>query len=164
LEDTTESGNGFVTVSEDLSSRGGVVGGGDPFATNLPVEDVEIIFSCYLGPDQAEWEAVGKPESWCADYQCHGDADDATQAVTIGRSTFNVRVSANDLAVLAACWQSTTAPDYAADFDHASQAVTIGRSTFNVRNSANDLAVLAFWWQNTATPGDCQTASPAPNE
>jgi hypothetical protein len=115
---------------------------------------------CYNGPaaEVTQWTNVGKPDSWCWYHQCHGDADNKTEAS--GRN--QVWVGVNDLAVLLVGYkQAYTDPHtnqwISADFDHYSEAS--GRN--QVRVGANDLAVLLVYYKQTVVPADCNTPTPA---
>ena len=114
---------------------------------------------CYNGPaaEVTQWTNVGKPDSWCWYHQCHGDADNATEAS--GRN--QVWVGVNDLAVLLVGYkQPYTDPHtnkwISADFDHYSEAS--GRN--QVRVGVNDLAVLLVYYKQTVVPADCNTLTP----
>jgi len=116
-----------------------------------------ITTECYTGPDYAEWVAVGKPDSWCWDRQCHGDADNATEPY--GRGT--VWVGMNDVAVVVAGLRKAytdpiTNPWISADFDHATEPY--GRGT--VRVGMNDVSVLLVYLRKGTVPTDCNTGSP----
>ena len=165
---------GLVSVYEDSSSRGGVVGGGDPFATNLPQEDVPIAGGCFPSahPDYAEWVAAGSPKCWCCPQQCHGDAglgQDSEDCDIQGSSKDGYYlVGANDLTVLLNAWkvlEATFGPGISsvpngicADFAHDQQGST--KDGF-YRVGANDLTILLNGWKvleptfGPGTPGDC---------
>ena len=166
-----------IAVSEptDLTlganaTRGGVViiGGGAPSSTNLSVSGPITDGDCYTGPDFNEWVTVGKPKSWCGDYQCHGDANDDVERVTRDW----VRVGDVDINILVAGFNTLYSgsdkqdgpddgnePDtwISADFDHAQEQVTRDW----VRVGDNDISVLLhFFNDKNVPPGDCQTANP----
>jgi hypothetical protein len=154
------AGSTDVTVAPD-TLRGGVVG--STFAVTSVYEDgafTQVNFAapdCYIGPDYAEWVAVGKPDCWCNAQQCHGDADGAIE--TFGRANTPTWVGDNDIAVLALSYRSAVgSEDICADFDHATE--TYGRANTPTRVGDNDISVLAAWYRGTAVPGDCNTASP----
>ncbi len=44
-------------------------------------------------PDYAAWDAAGKPDCWCYEYNCRGDAD--------GIQEFGAQVQISDLGTLA---------------------------------------------------------------
>ena len=163
---------GLVSVYEDSSSRGGVVGGGGPFATNLPQEGVPIDGGCYSGPDRAEWDAVGQPQCWCCPQQCHGDAglgqDSELCDIEGSAKTGYYHVGINDLNVVFSAWkvkEATFGPGIAsipngicADFAHDAEGSS---KTGYYRVGINDLNILfANWKVKEATfgpgvPGDC---------
>jgi hypothetical protein len=115
---------------------------------------------CYQGPaaEVTQWTNVGKPDSWCWYHQCHGDADNKTEAS--GRT--QVWVGVNDLAVLISGYKVTTYSDphtnqwISADFDHYSEPS--GRTTCRV--GLNDLSVLIYYYKATVVPADCNTLTP----
>jgi hypothetical protein len=157
-------GDATVTVSEDLSSRGGVVGGGDPFATNLPVV-LPLSDECFPSDDPAydEWVSVGKPECWCYVRQCHGDADGLKTGSAFLGYTY---VSVPDLNILASAYlvkDPTKGPGLSgnqicADFDHSKTGSAFLGYT---RVSVPDLNILAAYYlvkeqtKGTGTPADC---------
>mgnify|MGYP003574182233 FL=1 len=122
---------------------------------------------CYPSdyPDYDFWVAQGKPNCWCYDKQCRGDADGLQQ----GSPLFGFQnVSTNDLIILAAAWQVKEPPKgpgiasisngICADFDHGQQ----GSPLFGYqRVSTNDLILLANNWQvkeppkGPGVPGGC---------
>ena len=111
----------------------------------------------YTGLHPEEWDAVGKPDCWCAAInprQCHGDADNESQ----GKQKF--WVSTNDLDVLIAAWNKPFSeidgktvgdvPLICADFDQVPQ----GKSKYRV--STDDLDILVANWQVADGPApDC---------
>jgi hypothetical protein len=164
-DDVSGDSVGYVSVYEDVSSRGGVVGGGAAFATNLPQEDVEIGFGCYTGPDKAEWEAVGSPKCWCCPRQCHGDTglsiDDESCGIHGSPKTGYWYVGAPDLGVLIAGWKVKEDPDgpgiasitngICADFDHTLHG---SPKTGYWRIGAPDLGILLASWKLKEPPDD----------
>lgn len=133
-----------------------------------PAEDVNVVYvpadvnyepgpvDCFPSDhdDYDEWLAVGKPDSWCFERQCHGDADGAQFA---GKWVFGP-----DLTVLIAGWNQEYSGDdeldgpdpdelpdtwIAADFDHAAFA---GKRVFGP-----DLTVLITYWNQDVVPDDC---------
>ena len=127
--------------------RGAIVDtDGVEMTSNLP-----ITFEITSGPvcegvgpaDQAEWDLLGNPQSWCNPFQCIGDAANDVSGKT------NIRVAATDLTMLLQGWQipqaeyvdEATDPWIAADFDRLPSGKT------NVRVSATDLTILLTYWQ-----------------
>lgn len=81
-------------------------------------------------PDYAAWEAAGKPDCWCYEFNCKGDAD--------GKAQFGYQVLSDDLAILAAAYGqalASGAAGHCADFDRQAQ--------FGYRVLSDDLAILA---------------------
>jgi hypothetical protein len=148
--------NTVVSITADTlrGPASGVVGDAE-IPSNMP-DDLEINFDCYKGPDYAEWVEVGKPSSWCNDYQCHGDANNATE--TYGRGSVT-RVGYDDIAILIASFKNdgNAGFDLAADFNHASE--TYGRGSVT-RVGYDDVNVLLYHFKdaNGLIPGDCNTA------
>jgi hypothetical protein len=160
LADTTESGDGLVSVSEDLSSRGGVVGGGDPFATNLPVENVEIIFTtiCYPAckPDYQTFLDVGSPDCWCFPRQCHGDADNQLEGLAkkwaVGALDVGIMVSAWKIVEPALPATILDSTQICADFDHQVEGLAK-----KWRVGALDVGIMVANWKvvDPGVPSDC---------
>ena len=163
LADTGDAG-GLVSVYEDLSSRGGVVGCGESFATNLPVEDVPIVFqedefpSCH--PDYEQWVAVGKPVCWLNRRQCHGDADWLLEG-----AVKKWAVGSLDVGILVSAWKivETSLPatilndtQICADFDHKLEG-----AVKKWRVGSLDVGILVAHWKiyewpaGPGVPDDC---------
>ncbi len=152
--------NGFtVNVIEecnDIIADGNVIRT-DPEYCNYPGcgTEVDVYVStgscappeCYEGPDLAEWRAVGSPDSWCWDDQCHGDADNTTEG---GKVTF--RVLFEDLDILLANW-ADAGDNLAADFSHSTEG---GKVTFRVLFEDLDI-LLANWADANGPLADCNT-------
>lgn len=160
-----ESGQ-LMTIKFDLTAdavisiavdtlRGGVVGDG------FEAEDVTVQASQTLidggvpelipvgHPDYAQWELVGKPQSW-GPRQCYGDADGAQEQ--IGKASYWVGL--NDLAIFVAGFNKpyTGAESWiAADFDR--KAEQIGKATYRV--GLNDLAIFVQYFNQATVPADC---------
>jgi hypothetical protein len=158
LADTTASGDGLVSVYEDLSSRGGVVGGGDPFATNLPVEDTLINFGCYppCKPDYQTWLDVGSPDCWCYPHQCYGDADGLLEG-----ALKKWHVGSLDVGILVSAWKIVEpslpatildSTQICADFDHQVEG-----ALKKWRVGSLDVGILVANWKvvDPGVPGDC---------
>jgi sulfatase modifying factor 1 len=115
--------------------------------------------NCYTGPDQREWISVGRPQSWCAPRQCHGDASNSAEI--IGKCG-PVWVGYKDIEILVAGFHRpyygdpAAQPWIAADFNHRTEK--IGKGTFRV--GYNDINVLLAWFKKSLVPTDCQTANP----
>jgi len=95
-----------------------------------------------------DWLALGKPDCWCAAYQCDGDADGGTQTV------FKYRVYGNDLDLIKQNWKKLiTDPTLnpCADIDHKAETV------FKYRVYGKDLSIILTNWKKTdaALPGNC---------
>jgi len=102
--------------------------------------------SCHV--DYAEWFEAGRPDCWCTDYQCDGDA-----AVDVhGRG---YRVYATDLNILADSWKAKLGDPWlnpCADFNHHQDH---GRG---YRVYTADLDILSANWKRKDfpdLPGDC---------
>jgi hypothetical protein len=92
-------------------------------------------------PAFADWDAAGRPDCWCYEFNCKGDAD--------GLAQFGFRVLSDDLAVLAAAYGQALAPGAAghcADFDRAAQ--------FGFRVLSDDLLILAGSYGQALTSCD----------
>lgn len=125
----TASAPCMVTLAEN-AIRGGIVleGAGAPTSVALPGGEIKAAgeVDCLPSdhPDYATWVAMGKPECWCYQTQCHGDADGEQEGSFI---TGFFRVHFNDLDLLINAWnvkEPTKGPGLAgqpgicADFDH----------------------------------------------
>jgi len=148
-----------VTVTVD-TLRGGIVGddvvgatiqGGDVAANiqSLTAGEPECITAA--DTDYTDWVNLGKPDSWCNERQCHGDADGLQQQV--GKQSY--WVTNNDLNILIAGYvqpyvDETSDPWIAADFDRRAQQV--GKQSYRVTN--NDVSILIANYV-TNPPEDC---------
>jgi len=129
---------------------------------------------CYWGmADYDQWDAVGKPECWCYQRQCRGDADGLKQGSALAGYMY---VGTNDLAILISGWKVleppkgpgiTSVPGGAcADFDHAKQGSALAGY---MRVGTNDLNVLIAHWKvleppkGTGVPADCQPGNEFPD-
>ncbi|MCK4751948.1 MAG: hypothetical protein KAS75_00780 [Planctomycetes bacterium] len=136
-----------VNIAEN-TARGGVVledPSQDPTVNTVPGA-VTVSCECYIGPDLTEWRAVGSPDSWCYDRQCHGDASGSTE--TIGKGTFHVGYV--DLGIFIDGWTDggSDVNVMASDFTHSSE--TIGKGTFRV--GYEDLDVFIGFWTDSPMP------------
>lgn len=148
------SGACNVTLGAN-ATRGGVVriGGGavTPVINNpFPIAD-DV---CYKAADKAEWEAVGKPESWCRATQCHGDADGLKYNMGFNQFTW---VGPADVAALVAAYRvrvGQAGENLACDFDH--QKFNMGFNQFT-RVGPADVAVLVQYYRMRVgvMPEDC---------
>lgn len=144
-----------ILIAEN-ALRGGIVG--DDLGTiTFPAVNPVVTFGepeC-IAPDHADyaqWELVGKPDSWCAPSQCYGDADG--QKEQIGKPFFSVGY--NDINILLAGFKQNysdpiTNPWIAADFDRQSEQ--IGKPFFRV--GYNDINILLAYFKQATVPTDC---------
>ncbi len=145
-----------VTISAN-SLRGGVIleggksteDGTNPLSLTTGTFDLGAA-ECFPSghPDYDEWEAVGKPDSWCYPRQCHGDADGQQEQV----GYFSYYVAYDDLNILLNNWQSnpTSDPGLGADFSHSAEQV----GYFTYRVAYDDLDILLNNWQSNPAD-DC---------
>ena len=131
-------------------------------------EDYATLTGCVVGyfhclsqshGDWAQYDAMGRPDSWCGPKQCHGDADNADEQISRGVYT---SVGFQDFMILAAGYNN---PSYsgdptvdtwiAADFDHAEEQVSRGVYT---RVGFQDFMILAGYYNDdpATIPADCQ--------
>ena len=133
------------------ATRGGVVLiGGGSVAAVLNGGPISGPVGCVGAADLAEWQALGEPQSWCADTQCNGDADDAEEQ--IGRNMR--RVGYNDIAILLAGFNKAYAVGdawIAADFTRTQEQ--IGRNQRRV--GYEDIAVLLANFNQAVVGTDC---------
>jgi len=135
--------------------RGGIVG--DNLGTVSTDDCANIAGStptecvAATAPFYAEWVAFGKPNCWCYQRNCRGDADGLSQSSKKG----SWWVGTNDLAVMLAAWQVMEPPagpgigaGICADFDHKAQSSKKG----SWRVGTNDLAILLASWQVMQPP------------
>jgi hypothetical protein len=117
---------------------------------------VETCRDKFTPTEQALWDryvAAGKdPNSWCWQFQCRGDGDNAEEYLLF---TGWLRIYNNDMNVLGASWGLTpeTGADPVADYDHAEEYLlfTGWLSVYN-----NDMNVLgASWADTTGELTDC---------
>lgn len=146
-----------ISIAVD-TLRGGVVGDGFE-AEDVTVQASQTLIDggvpeCILPghPDYAQWELVGKPDSWCNPRQCYGDANGQEEAA--GKGT--VWVGMDDLNILLAGFRQpyvnpTTSPWIAADFSRSEEAA--GKGT--VRVGMDDLNILLANFRQANIPTDC---------
>ena len=144
-----------VTITAEVQYRGGIVREdaseviGATLPTNEPITcngEPECVKSD--SPMYSDWEQFGKPDCWCYEFQCKGDADGGTEF------SGAVRVLTIDLGVLITAYgQPTGSIDAAkacADFDH------LGEFSNAVRVLSNDLAAfVGSYGQPTANVTSC---------
>lgn len=144
------------TLQVELDSlRGGIVGdnlgtitvvNGDGNELLIPGAPPECMAA--TNPDYADWTSYSKPDCWCYQKQCRGDAD--------GLDEFGFPVLSNDLAILAASYAQADGSgtfNICADFDRTAE--------FGFRVLSGDLSILAG---NYATqPLDCADGAAVPN-
>ncbi len=179
----TLTANGTGVASGTLGEnalRGGVIDeDGDTMTTNLPIPfSITAIVDCMqdggvltTDPLYLEWEAVGKPECWCYDTQCMGDAD-TSKAGSIWTGYYYVGTA--DVTVLAAAWMVYEpiygpgitsinvggVPGACADFDRTQHG---GIWTGYYRVGTPDVQILAANWfvyQPGKGPGIATTCVP----
>jgi len=119
---------------------------------NVKVTSIAGVAECFpsTNPQYDDWVALGKPDCWCTEYQCDGDADGKTSGFP-----FNYRVFTGDLGILVANWQKKADDptlDPCADIDHKDSGFP-----FRYRVFTGDLSILVTNWQkkDAALPGNC---------
>ena len=113
----------------------------------------------YTGPDKTEWEAASQPQSWCRDYQCHGDTDGVSY--DLGWDQWAPCGPADVTALLLAYKAVTTggASNSDCDFDH--QLYDLGWDQWSYCGPDDVTILLHYYKLATPTaPADCQSASP----
>lgn len=138
----------YITITAETDYRGGVVNE-DVGGVDLLTSGGEIIGgavtcrSLLTATEQALYDryvTAGKdPTSWCWQYQCYGDADNAQQGTLI-----KYRVASDDLALLLSSWNKRpeTGAKPECDFDHKEQGTLIKYSV-----GSDDLALMLSKWQ-----------------
>ncbi|KPL25441.1 MAG: hypothetical protein AMJ75_00920 [Phycisphaerae bacterium SM1_79] len=96
----------------------------------------------------SDWLTLGRPDCWCAPYQCDGDADGVTQGIR------RYRITSNDLDIVNKNWKKIIDDptlDPCADIDQKPQGFQ------KYRVMSNDLAILIANWKKTDADlaGDC---------
>jgi hypothetical protein len=149
----TVSGSPCVTITENVI-RGGVVMEDPSVPANPSFQGCCVSGEdCYTGPDVAEWQAVGEPQSWCEPRQCHGDADGLQEQFGFEM----VWVGMNDVAVLVQGFRAPYGGDpaqdpwIAADFNHDDEQFGFDM----VRVGMDDVAVLVNYFRASTVPADC---------
>jgi hypothetical protein len=131
---------------EDSTGPGETDIDGDPRVisevVDMGADETECLPDCHA--DYNEWILMGRPRCWCdspidgTHYQCHGDADGATE----GLSKF--RIYGNDLALVVANWKRKIDDpllNRCADIDHKSETLA------KFRVYGNDLAIVVANWK-----------------
>ena len=150
---------GIVMEDPDASSNVNLAGVQGIVTAPCPTE-----FDCYTGPDTADWESLGKPDSWCNPRQCHGDADGILNTYGRGGGS-SAWIAIPDVQVLAAGFKTTYGGDpvaqpwISADFDHEMNTYGRGGGS-SARVAIPDVQVLAAWFKTAGVPTDCLDASP----
>lgn len=147
LEDATEATLNLIGATNVPVTVTGVSQAPQVAATSTAAR----INPIYTGPHPNQWEAVGKPDCWCANInlrQCHGDADGMSE----GEEKY--WVSFNDLAILTEAYNKPlellTGNQICADLDHLAE----GPNQYRV--STNDLAILVNSYKVAGGPTpDC---------
>ena len=147
-----------ITVSDDCTvelALNGMRGNVVLETAEEPAEEpllvgCEVITDCFPTTNSTydDWVLYGKPDCWCAPYQCDGDGDGVTQGV------FKYRIYTGDLNLLIPNWKAKIdTADPCADYDHKEQGV------FKYRVYTGDLQKLIDNWKKTDAdlPGDCRT-------
>lgn len=149
------AGDSTVVVLDLDYDRGGVVG--SVLQTNLDTGGIELSTgaSCYSGPDQAEFLAVGSPACWCCPQQCFGDAN-CTKDDNGKLGSF--WVSGPDLDILGDGWliayggDPVAQPWICADFNHTNDD---NGKLGSFRVAGPDLDILSDWWLIDPVPDTC---------
>ncbi|MDH4203621.1 MAG: hypothetical protein OEV87_12115, partial [Phycisphaerae bacterium] len=139
-----------ICVSEN-ALRGGIVltdGTGVDIDGTTVCGDVTA-GGCYTGPDQAQWDLVGKPDSWCLVSQCHGDANGTTEVISkvvrqVGYQDINILVAGFNKAYV----DPVSTPWIAADFNHAPETI----SKVSRRVGYADINILLAWFNKSGVP------------
>jgi len=131
-------------------------------------EAIPVSLGCYTGPDAAEWEAVGSPDSWCNARQCHGDADGVENEYGAPDPFTGLYekawVSSEDVTVLVTGFRQTYGGNPAvdtwisADFDHVNNEYGAPDPFTGLyekaRVSSEDVTILITYFRQTV-PADC---------
>jgi hypothetical protein len=109
--------NVCVTITEDPTS-GGVVLTNPTLNPDVNAPKFCFTYDCLIGSsaEKADWVAWGRPDCWCYQYQCRGDAN--------GKKNFGLRVQLLDFQALVSAFGKTDTQLAAipngicADFNH----------------------------------------------
>jgi hypothetical protein len=157
VDHSTQPGTTGTLISFIVSGDCNVAISGNSARGEVVLEDTTAADANYVGcqvvvpsgecfpsghPDYAEWVSVGKPDSWCIERQCHGDADGLQEQVGF----FSYYVAFDDLDALIDNWQTnpTSDPGLSADFSHSTEQVGF----FTYRVAFGDLSLLLDNWQS----------------
>jgi hypothetical protein len=156
-----------VTVSANIY-RGGVLGSGDSFETNLPQQLDVLVCECFpntaaYSTQYATWVAMGRPGCWCSSAyfgnsgrQCHGDANNDKQTLA------GYRVYSNDFNAVVLSWKAKMTDAHlnpCADIDHKSQTL----ASYRVYSNDSNRIVNNWKDKDTALPADCPLTDAANN-
>jgi hypothetical protein len=139
-----------VTISEN-NARGGVVLTDPAEDPTVNAPGCELTFEeCLIGGnagpnEKSDWDAWGKPDCWCYQRQCRGDADGQIAYGTYWVLTSDLDALANSFAKDDATCQADPNCTICADFDHKQQYGTY-------RVLTDDLDILATYFANTSVP------------
>ena len=141
---------GTVTIRENATRAGVVMENPDQAVdVNCTACSGECFPSGYTTYN--DWVTLGRPDCWCAPYQCDGDADGATETLK------KYRIYSGDAAVISANWKKLiddVTLDPCADIDHKKETLK------KYRVYSNDIAVVSTNWK--ATDGDLPGNCPRP--
>jgi len=136
----TVSGNCTLRITPETQYRGGVVDENgvtmsvtpNPLDVTLASAPTECVKAS--APFYAVWDQFSKPDCWCYQRNCHGDADGVKQ--------FSYWVFTNDLTILKSAYskqdQDLTGNMICADFDRTKQ--------FSYRVFTQDLTILKQYY------------------
>ena len=131
---TSGAGEDITNGDEGVVCSGGI----PPTCRDQFTDDMLALYDRYV-------TAGNEPLAWCWQYQCRGDADNATEDLLF---TGTLRIYNNDLNAVIVNWKLTpeTGADPAADIDHAEEALlfTGDLSVYN-----NDLNAVVVNWKKT---------------
>jgi len=160
LSDPGSAGTCDLTIVANATRGSCVMEDGTPANLVSGGCTITIVSDCMAStnPDYNEWKNVGKPDCWCYERQCRGDA--------LGDIEFNAYwVFQNDLAVFRGAFGKNPLPnpatDICADFAHDIE--------FNAyRVFQNDLAIFRTWFGKNPVPpcsgpGSGNDENPLPN-
>ena len=141
----TTGGDGEDITNGDEGVVCGDIGGTTPTCRDQFTGDMLALYDRYV-------TAGNEPLAWCWQYQCRGDADNATEDLLF---TGTLRIYNNDLNAVIVNWKLTpaTGADPCADIDHAEEALLF---TGNLSVYNNDLnRIVVNWKKTTGSLPDC---------
>ena len=141
-----------LTIAEEDTFRGGIVlynAEGETGASLLGcnIEIVPAVVDCFDSghADYGAWVTAGKPDCWCYEYQCEGDAD----GLQLGNPKDGYFYVENaDLTLLLNSWKITSGVNVCADFTRSTDG-NPKDGYFQVENA--DLTILLNHWKNDGT-------------